>query len=62
MSKHNFGFIRLEELADLLQVSKSTIYRMEQKGVLPARTLISERTIGWQVSEIEEFIRSRNQA
>jgi predicted DNA-binding transcriptional regulator AlpA len=53
------GFIRVKELMQLLQLSRSTIWRMEKKGILPPKVTISERTIGWYRKDIEAFINSK---
>ncbi len=56
------GFMRMKELIKLLQLSRSTIWRMERDGILPARVKISSRAIAWRRNEIENFIKTRTTA
>lgn len=53
------GFIRVKDLVDLLGVSRSTIFRMGQRGELPKKVRIGARAVGWKISEIQAFIESR---
>ncbi|WP_370647484.1 helix-turn-helix transcriptional regulator [Rhodohalobacter sp. 614A] len=54
--------IRVNRLCDILSVSRSTLWRMEQTGELPRRRQIAKRTVGWLESEIEEWLKSRPSA
>ncbi len=51
--------IRVDEVARLTGLTQSTIYRMERQGIFPKKRQISSNTVGWLLSEIEEFIDSR---
>lgn len=53
--------IRPIQLAKLLGVSKSTLWRLEKSGELPKRVTISERIVGWKESDIEEWLESRKE-
>ncbi|MEQ9279510.1 MAG: AlpA family phage regulatory protein [Balneola sp.] len=50
--------IRPKELADLLSVSTTTLWRMEKRGELPPRKRISTRAVGWLESEIKVWLDS----
>lgn len=53
------NIIRTDELAEILSVSPVTIWRMQKRGELPARSQISNRIVGWLESDIEDWLRSR---
>lgn len=55
----NIKLIRPTELANLLGISKVTLWRMENRGELPARIRISRRAVGWKESDIEEWLDNR---
>ncbi|MCC5913384.1 MAG: AlpA family phage regulatory protein [Balneolaceae bacterium] len=48
--------IRPAELAKLLSVSRSTIWRMVQNGELPPCRKVSNRCVGWIESDIMEWV------
>lgn len=51
--------IRPAKLAELLGISKTTLWRMEKAGELPQRYNISERTVGWLEEDIKEWLEKR---
>ena len=54
------GFVRAKELSKVLGVSRSTLWRLNKAGVLPSKISITgSRSVGWRVSEINDFINSR---
>ncbi len=53
--------IRPTELAEILSVSKQTLWRMENRGELPKRVKISKRAVGWLESDIREFLESKRE-
>ncbi len=55
----NLRIIRANELAELLSVSITTIFRMYKNGDLPPKVKISKRAVGWTESDIEEWIQER---
>ena len=59
MSKGIAGFVRINELMDILSVSRSTVFRMERDGILPHKVQISKRTVGFRTTDIEKFIKTR---
>lgn len=50
---------RPEDLAEALNVSRSTIVRMEKRGELPPRRKISAGTRGWARATIISWLESR---
>lgn len=54
--------VRLPELIGIVQLSKSTIYDMMNKGQFPKPIQIGERARGWRMSAIQEHIDRRAQA
>jgi predicted DNA-binding transcriptional regulator AlpA len=45
-----------EDLADLLRVSKRTIFRLRARGVLPAPMELSTNIIRWRSSDIRAYL------
>jgi len=54
--------LRAKELCEILSISKTTLWRLERSGVLPASIRYSKRTTGWLESEIIEYIEKCKQA
>lgn len=50
------NFLRINDLANELNVSKTTIWRWRVAGKLPAPISLSERVVGWQRNTIEKWI------
>jgi len=53
--------IRTQELADLLSVSKQTIWRLSKAGELPPKIQISGRAVGWTRESIKNFLEERTE-
>jgi prophage regulatory protein len=51
--------IRPNELAKLLHISTTTLWRMEKRGDLPQRIKLSTRAVGWLESDIQEWLKNR---
>lgn len=51
--------LRPYQLAELLGISKTTLWRMEKAGELPQRYKISERAVGWLEEDIKEWLEKR---
>jgi len=51
--------IRPKELANMLSISISTLYKMQNDGQLPDKVKISSHAVGWLRSEIEEWLGKR---
>lgn len=59
---NSLQLIRPSDLADILSVSKQTLWRMENRGELPKRVKISKRAVGWLASDIREFLESKKES
>jgi len=53
------NMLRLPEVCLRTGLSKSTIYELEAKGAFPTRTRLSERAVGWNETEIQEWTATR---
>ena len=51
--------IRRKQLLNLIGVSSATQWRMEKAGLFPARRRLGKASVGWILSEVEEWIKSR---
>ena len=51
--------IRRKELLGLIGVSSATQWRMERVGEFPARRRIGKGSVGWLLSEVEAWLKSR---
>lgn len=51
--------IRRKELLELIGVSSATQWRMEKAGLFPARRRLSKSSVGWLLSEVEAWQKSR---
>ncbi|EHH1179040.1 AlpA family phage regulatory protein [Vibrio vulnificus] len=52
----NKEFVRINDLADYLGISKVTIWRWRKSGQLPKPTAISPKIVGWKRETIEAWI------
>ena len=51
--------LTIGEVMDRCSISRSTIYRMMESGVLPRPVKIGERAVRWYEFEIDDFVASR---
>jgi prophage regulatory protein len=51
--------VRFAEVARLVGLSRSTIWRLERQGLFPKRILLSARAVGWLEADIERWLASR---
>lgn len=56
---NHLRIIRPTELAEMLSVSRVTLWRMEKEGRLPRRRKIAARAVGWLESDIKEWLEER---
>lgn len=54
--------IRRPELHQLVPLSDSTIFDLEQRGEFPRRFFISERCVVWNLAEVEAWLEERRRA
>lgn len=55
-------YLRIAEVVSKTGVSRSTIYEMIGKGEFPMARRLTSRTVGWDDSEIEGWMVSRETA
>ncbi|MDX2469735.1 MAG: AlpA family phage regulatory protein [SAR324 cluster bacterium] len=55
----NEQIIRCPKLKSLTGLSRTTIWRLERKGVFPKRVQISARAVGWKLSEVQDWIKNQ---
>ncbi|ECT1023439.1 DNA-binding protein [Salmonella enterica] len=53
--------IRENECKTLSGLSRTTRYMMERRGEFPARRNIGGRSVGWLLSDIQDWQRTRQQ-
>jgi predicted DNA-binding transcriptional regulator AlpA len=53
--------VRPKELANMLSLSISTLYKMQQDDILPPKIKISNHAVGWLRTDIEEWLINRRQ-
>ena len=52
-------FIRRPEVENLVQLSRSTIYLMIQRGEFPAPVKLGRRAVAWRAEDVEDWIQRR---
>jgi prophage regulatory protein len=52
-------FIRFAAVCDRTGLSRSTIWRLERRGVFPKHRRLSTNAVGWLEQEIDQWVRSR---
>ncbi|WP_282104454.1 helix-turn-helix transcriptional regulator [Pseudomonas juntendi] len=45
-------FIRFGSLAEMVGLSRTTIYRLEQQGQFPKRVKLGSNSVAWRMSEV----------
>lgn len=55
-------YIRIKELATMLGIGKSTIYRLIKDNKFPKQIRLTERTSVWRLSVINQWIADRERA
>lgn len=50
------GFLRLNQVLDLIPVGKSTIYYLMQKGAFPKQVKLGPKLSVWRKTDIEAYI------
>lgn len=51
--------IRAKEVQELTGLSRTTLWRFENKGEFPRRVSLGASTVGWKLSEVQNWIRER---
>lgn len=55
-------FIRMNELAPMLSLAQSTIYRLIKENKFPKQIKLTERTVVWRLSVINAWITEKENA
>jgi prophage regulatory protein len=55
-------FLRINELARMLGIGHSTIYRLIKQNKFPKQIKLTERTVVWRSSVINEWIAQKENA
>jgi len=50
------SYLRVKSVAKRLDVSKSTIWRLVQRGILPKPLKLSQRTTVWKAEDVDAAI------
>lgn len=51
--------IRVEQVIELVQLSRTTIWRMERENQFPQRVRLGTKAMGWKEAEIESWLAQR---
>lgn len=54
--------IRAKSLPSITGLSRTTIWRLEKAGNFPKRVKLSAGAIGWRLSEVMDWLNSRENA
>lgn len=54
--------IRAKEVQDMTGLSRTTLWRMENKGTFPRRVSLGVGSVGWRLSEVKRWISERENA
>lgn len=54
--------IRRDELKQMVPLSDSTIYAMEQKGEFPKRFALTARCVVWDYDEVQAWLKAKKEA
>jgi len=57
--KKDIRVIRLSEVMEITTISRSTLFRMVEKGSFPAPRQIGERRVGWLSDEVQAWLLDR---
>lgn len=55
----NNKLISFNGVKDISNLSRSTIYRLEQEGKFPKRITFSNRCVRWSLSEVQDWVDSK---
>jgi len=51
--------VRDRERREITGVSRTTAYELERRGLFPARVELVGCRVGWKLSELQEWVRTR---
>lgn len=53
MTSGSDRFLRIDDVLQMTGLSRSTVYRKVTDGTFPRQVQLSERCIGWRLSDVE---------
>ncbi len=59
LSTQSERIIRSREVTKMTGLSRTTLWRKEQDGDFPKRVSLGVGSVGWKLSEVEEWVESR---
>lgn len=62
LSRVPLRFIRFNAVRERTGLSRSTIWRLERRGVFPKHRRLSLNAVGWLEAEVDEWVQSRERA
>ncbi|NJL30049.1 MAG: AlpA family phage regulatory protein [Thermoanaerobaculia bacterium] len=54
-----FKILRTNTVAEMLGISRATLWRWARRGLLPPRRIVGPNTVGWVESEILAWLEAR---
>ncbi len=57
LAKHDF--LTVHQVTARLQLSRATVWRLENQGLFPPRRQITPGRVGWLVSDIDAWVAER---
>lgn len=54
--------VRWKNISDVIGLSKSTVARKIKEGSFPPPMKLSENTVGWAITDIEDWIKDQTKA
>jgi len=61
IAESNIRLIRMRELRKLIGLSHATIYRYIKNGNFPKPIKLSERSVAWRLTDIENWIKEKEE-
>jgi predicted DNA-binding transcriptional regulator AlpA len=62
MNSQNLKHLRAKELADLLSINPSTLWRWRQKNILPQPVEIGPNVVAWSHESIQQWLKEKANA
>ena len=59
MSEPFDRLVRLRELVKILSISRANVYRLMKLNKFPPSIKLTERTVVWRLSEIDEWVKNK---
>ena len=53
------NILRIQEVIDATRLSRTTLWRLERRGLFPSRRRLGPNSCGWIAQEVDEWITSR---